>query len=451
MDKDSTTTTITPELPKVAAGTGGVLWRLHLVKCPDRAHAGRTVTLPMAPWTVGRKAAGLQLDDPALSRDHVQVHADPGGVWLRDLDSRNGTWSGGQPVKHARLGDGAVLRLGSTVAVLEADSGTAMAHANPTPNQPGKSERARLARFEVALAAAQPMHVLLVGPTGTGKEHAAAEIHLLSKRSGPLVRLNVAAIPSELFESELFGHVAGAFTGATAARTGRVREANHGTLVLDEIGELPPHLQPKLLRVLEENLVRPVGGSADLRVDVRFVASTNADLDALAQTGRFRRDLLARLRSNIVHLLPLCDRRADVLDLADAVLPLANGRRTEHWAERLTAEAAEAVLLCDWPDNLRSLRGTLSRARALAGEQAVGLEHLPEEVIRKVTVARPEVTLTPTEARRPPPAHLRDALRRHRGSMEAVAQEFSVHRRQVYRWLAYAGIGPEELQGFRAG
>ncbi len=448
MDHDSTTT-ITPDLPKVAAGARGVLWRMHLVKCPDSAHAGRAVTLPMAPWTIGRKAAGLQLDDPALSRDHLQLHADPGGVWLRDLDSRNGTWSAGQPVKHARLGDGAVLRLGGTVAVLEADSGTAMAHAEPTPNQPGRTERARLARFEVALAAAQPMHVLLVGETGTGKEHAAAEIHRLSQRTGPLVRLNVAAVPSELFESELFGHVVGAFTGATSARMGRVREANHGTLVLDEIGELPAHLQPKLLRVLEENLVRPVGGSADLRVDVRFVASTNADLDALAQSGKFRRDLLARLRSNIVRLATLCARRADVLALADAVLPLTDGRRATPWAVRLTPEAAEAVVLCNWPDNLRSLRAALSRAKALAGAQPVGMEHLPDDLVRKVVLARPEATLTPTEARRPPPDYLRDALRRHRGRMEDVAKEFGVHRRQVYRWLTYAGIAPEEVEAFR--
>jgi hypothetical protein len=271
LDRDSTTTTVTPDLPKLDAGAGAVLWRLHLVKCADPAWRGRVVNLPMGPLVVGRKAAGLQLDDPALSREDVHLQADPGGVWLRDAGSRNGTWAGGQPVTQARLGDGAVLRLGGTVVVVEADSGLAMQYTDPTPNQPGRSEKARLARFAVELAASQPLHVLLVGPTGTGKEHAAAEIHRLGGRTGPLVRMNVAAVPSELFESELFGHVAGAFTGATTAHMGRVREANHGTLVLDEIGELPGHLQPKLLRVLEDHLVRPVGGSADVRVDVRFV------------------------------------------------------------------------------------------------------------------------------------------------------------------------------------
>ncbi|MBM4343320.1 MAG: sigma 54-interacting transcriptional regulator [Deltaproteobacteria bacterium] len=451
MDRDSTTTTITPDLPKVPPGSSSMVWRLHVVKCPDPAHAGRVVRMPMAPWTVGRKAAGLQLDDPALSRDQLLVHPDLSGVWLRDLDSRNGTWAGGQPVRQARLGDGAVVRLGGTVLVLEADAGTALQYADPTPNLPGRTERARLTRFDVALAAEQPLHVLLVGETGTGKEHAAAEIHRLSRRTGPIVRMNVAAVPSELFESELFGHVAGAFTGATAARMGRVREANHGTLVLDEIGDLPAHLQPKLLRVLEENLVRPVGGSADLRVDVRFVASTNADLETLVREGRFRRDLLARLRSNTVHLTPLRDRRADVLEFADVVLPLVDGRPPKMWADRLTTEAAEAVLLHNWLDNLRSLRGALSRARALAGRDPVGLEHLPDDLIRKVAVARPEATLTPTEARRPPPAHLRDALRRHHGRVEALAHEFGVHRRQVYRWLTYAGIGADEIEGFRAG
>jgi transcriptional regulator of acetoin/glycerol metabolism len=152
----------------------------------------------------------------------------------------------------------------------------------------------------------------------------------------------------------------------------------------------------------------------------------------------------------VVHLAPLEQRRADLLDLADVVWPLGEGRRTQPWSARLTVEAAEALVLHRWPDNLRSLRSALSRAQALAGDEPVSLARLPADVLAKVAVARPDAKWTPTEARRPPPGHLRDALRRHGGRIDRVAQEFGVHRRQVYRWLAYAGVSDAELAAFRS-
>ena len=447
---DTTTRDVTPVLSSTTAGACSVAWRLHVVATPDPRLAGRQRDLAPGVTQIGRGCNGMVIDDPAVSRAHISVQASSDGVWLSDLHSKNGTSVTGQQVQQRLLGDGAVVRMGATVLVLEANNGVAEQYAEPTANIPGRSEKARLTRFEIAIAAAQSLHVLLIGQTGTGKEHAALEIHRLAKRSGPLVRFNVAAVPAELFESELFGHVPGAFTGATVVRQGRVREANHGTLVLDEIGELPLPLQAKLLRVLEEGLVRPVGASADVKVDVRFVASTNADLDERADKGLFRRDLLARLRANTVHLPPLSARRADLLDLADAVQPATERGKVVPWRQVLAPEAVEALLMASYPDNLRTLRGALSRARALAGSDRVGVEHLPAEMLRKVAVVQAAAaTMTPTEARRPPPGKLREALARHRGNVDAVAKEFGAHRRQVYRWFEYAGIGKEEVAGVR--
>ena len=292
--------------------------------------------------------------------------------------SRNGTFHAGHRIASAIASHGAVLRWGKTVAVLEADLKRAGEFATPTADVPGRSELARMVRGNLALAADTALPVLLIGETGAGKEHAALDLHRRMGRRGPFVRLNVAAVPSNLVESELFGHVAGAFTGAGAARLGRVREAQGGTLVLDEIGELPSDMQPKLLRLLEEPRVRPVGGGSDVAVDVRFVASTNADLGGLVRSGRFRRDLYARLRGSEVHLPRLAERRADLLELADVGVTHPDGP----WRTRLTPQAAERLLLHGWPDNLRE----------------------------------------------------------HDGNVSAIARRVGRHRRQVYRWLAYAGV-----------
>jgi transcriptional regulator of acetoin/glycerol metabolism len=423
-----------------------VHWRLHVLASPDPAMQGKVLDLTPGRTDFGRESP-LQIGDPLLSRCHAALIVGDDHVRVVDDSSRNGTFVGGQRTTRAWAGHGAVLRFGHTLAVLEADMGRAMAFDLPTLDVPGRSELARVLRGELDLAARSHLTTLLVGETGTGKEHAAQELHRRSGRKGALVRFNVAAVPQELFESELVGHVTGAFTGAGPSRPGRLREAHGGTLVLDEIGELPEAMQAKLLRLLEDGVVRPLGGHADVPVDVRFIASTNADLESMVRNGRFRRDLLARLRSHVVQLPRLGDRLPDLFDLADAVL----GRPDPSWRTRLAVQAGEVLLLHDWPDNLRELRAVLGRAVLLAGHTPIASSHLPDTMRRP---AEPESTPTPPAMPsygRPSAMQLRGWLHQYRGNIDAIARHVRRHRRQVYRWLHYAGLGVADVEASRLG
>lgn len=461
-----------------AAPRSAAVWRLHVIASPDARWRGAIIRMsadgPFADGVqIGRlpeASSALRIDDSTLSRRHAMITRTADDLLrVTDLGSSNGTYVAGQPVQEAFLGHAAVLRLGANVFVLEQDHGTSLAWAEPTADLPGRSERMRQLRGALQDAAQDSLPVLLQGETGTGKEHAAHELHVRSGRKGKLVRVNAAAIPESLFEPELFGHVAGAFTGALAARPGRVREAQNGTFVLDEIGELAPQLQAKLLRLLEERSVRPVGGSKDEPIDVRFCASTNADLPARVREGRFRRDLLARFHTHVIALPPLRDRRMDLFALADAVLPLRlpNGE-TQPWPTALHEETVEALLLYDWPDNLREFAATLVSLRRHVGEQPVPRSVLSRTVLREVRSAPVEVSTAPQASARPTgprpvvveapastdaptPAALRQALREERGVLENVARRFGRHRKQVYRWLEQAGIDDAELKRYREG
>jgi DNA-binding NtrC family response regulator len=216
--------------------------------------------------------------------------------------------------------------------------------------------------------------VLLTGENGTGKELVARAIHAQSRRSGgPFVKLNCAAVPAELIESELFGHERGAFTGAVAARKGKFELADGGTLFLDEVGDMPPAMQAKVLRVLQEGEFERVGGQATLRCDVRVVAATNKDLAEEVREGRFREDLYYRLNVVPVHAPPLRERREDVPELAARFLAEAcerNGRRPM----RLAREALAALQAHEWPGNVRELRNLLERIAILIDGPEVSAE-----------------------------------------------------------------------------
>jgi len=459
-----------------------VTWRLHVVASPDEDAIGCLVDVGAKGLLIGRNPSGpgsFRVSDAMMSRGHAVLSRAPHGdtAELEDQDSHNGSFHGGLRVKRARLMHGAVLRFGSTVCVLEADGGRAMAHARPSRNIPGHSERARVVRQQLTEAAGTAEPVLVRGPTGTGKEHAAAELHRCSQRTGALVRLNTSALPAQLFESELFGHARGAFSGAVDARMGRVKEADRGVLLLDEIGELELGLQPKLLRLLEEGHIRPVGGTADLPVDVKFVASTNADLDAKVAAGQFRADLLARLRFHEVVLPILCDRRADLMEFADLLLtPPSTGELRATWASALQPETVEALLLWHWPDNLRELKRVLYRLVASPHHAPFGTEALPDDIRKRLpraaqgpvstdpdaTSRTAEMTGAPRRAPAaglvppkrphnltPPRAALEELLVKHAGNVEAVARELGRERRQIYRWMAAAGIDPSTLGALR--
>jgi two-component system nitrogen regulation response regulator GlnG len=226
--------------------------------------------------------------------------------------------------------------------------------------------------------AAAPLNVLVTGETGTGKELVARALHRESPRSNrPFIALNTAAIPSELLESELFGHEAGAFTGATRRHVGRFEQADGGTLFLDEIGDMPPALQTRLLRVLAEGEFFRVGGRELIRVDVRVIAATHQPLESLVADGRFRADLLHRLDVVRLRLPPLRERREDVPLLASRFLAAA-AQKLHAPAKRLSPAALERLQAHDWPGNVRELENLCWRLAALAPGASLGVRDLDE-------------------------------------------------------------------------
>jgi two-component system nitrogen regulation response regulator GlnG len=236
-----------------------------------------------------------------------------------------------------------------------------------------------------------PLSVLINGETGTGKELVARALHNESPRARkPFVALNTAAIPAELLESELFGHEAGAFTGAAKRHIGRFEQADGGTLFLDEIGDMPLPLQTRLLRVLAENEFFRVGGRELIRVDVRVIAATHQDLEALVEQGRFRADLLHRLDVVRLQLPPLRERRSDVGQMAENFLVMA-ARKLDTTHKRLSAAALDALCRHDWPGNVRELENVCWRLVALATADVIGAADVEAALSRGSKRQRAEV------------------------------------------------------------
>jgi transcriptional regulator with GAF, ATPase, and Fis domain len=406
---------------------------------------------------------GRQPDDgtPALghatvSRRHAQLWWDGRGQHaIRDLGSRHGTRAGDAVIGDAprALRDGDVLRLGDVLAVYER-LGEPDNAAVDRAMIPGDAAAIVALRGAVARAAADPSPALVIGETGSGKEWVARELHRLSGRPGPLVAVNCATLSRELAESQLFGHVRGAFTGATADHDGWFRQAHRGSLFLDELGELPLALQPKLLRVLQDGQVTPVGGARPIAVDVRVIAATNRELEAEVEAGTFRRDLRARLAKWTLDVPALERRRGDILTWLERLWRQWHDERhrtapTLTW----TASAAATVVNAPWPDNLRGL-DRLVHSLASLGRGAIDLDDLPDWVraapptagLAPSTPPTPGATAPVTEAAAPirVPVPSRDefiaAWEQHGHSVRAVARHFSRDRRQIYRWLAAHGL-----------
>jgi two-component system response regulator AtoC len=244
----------------------------------------------------------------------------------------------------------------------------------------GQSAAMHHVRMLVGKVAGTHSTVLIQGESGTGKELVAQAIHTLSvKRSQPLIKVNCPAIPTTLFESELFGHMKGAFTGAIESRKGKFELAGKGNIFLDEISEVPLETQPKLLRVIEDRAFTRVGGGVEIRVEARIISATNRDLQKMMNEGKFRDDLFYRLNVFPIHMPPLRDRKEDILETALHLLKhISNscGLRSSG----ISAEANDALSAYDWPGNVRELRNVLERALVLAGGGVIEIEDLPMEL-----------------------------------------------------------------------
>jgi DNA-binding NtrC family response regulator len=368
--------------------------------------------------SVGRdEGSAVRIDDPSVSRNHAVLHIGPKLV-IEDLSSANGTMvrdragagGGGETLNVRHLvGRKAELLVGDTmlfgtasvvvrhaptveVAVLATAGGAAVA----------RDPAMRLVHEQAARAAPTPISVLILGETGVGKEVMARAIHAHSTRAkGPFMGINCAALSDSLLESELFGHEKGAFTGALQARAGLFEAAEGGTVFLDEVGEMSPGTQVKLLRVLEERVVTRLGSTRPRPINVRFVAATNRDPEAEIANGRFRSDLYFRLNGLSLSIPPLRERRSEIEGLARQFLVSACRLIERDDLPAISAEVLELFGSYRWPGNVRELRNVVERAAVLCPGDVILPEHLPPALTRR---AERERAPSPAPGAQPPPA-----------------------------------------------
>jgi DNA-binding NtrC family response regulator len=342
-------------------------YRLTVIEGPDRE---LSIDGGGSELAIGTAAANaVVLTDTAVSRHHVAITPAPRGHLVRDLGSTNGTAINGVAIERAYLAPGAVIAIGQSRLRFDALGGEDRAQLSSDPRWGralGASEAMRRLFAVLPRLAESDATILLEGETGTGKGLLAEAIHEASPRAGgPFVVLDCGSIPPTLIESELFGHEKGSFTGATAARIGGFEAARGGTVFLDEIGELPLDMQPKLLRAIEDRVVKRIGGNEAVRLDIRIVAATNRDLRAEINQGRFRSDLYYRLNTFRLRIPPLRERRDDI-----ALLVAHFYRQLGPGGEPPPAELLADLVRHDWPGNVRELRAAVERA-VLLGDPAV--------------------------------------------------------------------------------
>jgi transcriptional regulator with AAA-type ATPase domain len=366
----------------------------------------------------------VRLRDQAVSARHCSVAADQGGVRIEDLGSKNGIYVGA-----ARLGtallceEGTGIVIGRTTLTLRVrDSGAPASSAPRIPGLVGSSLAMRRVGEEIARHARSRATVLVQGESGTGKDVVARALHTLSGRRGEYVPLNVGAFPDALCDSELFGHRRGAYTGAVTSRAGAFENAHGGTLFLDEVAELSPAAQVKLLRVVEDGAVRPIGACQSVRVDVRVVSASWASLAERVKEQRSRADLFHRLATVTITLPPLRKRKSDIPLLARVLL----ARLAEDVGERALSAAAVARLVeYPWPGNVRELSAVLYRAAMRANGAEIQACHV--ELPEGPSVAK-------ATARRGPEA-ARVLLREHGGNVSRAARAAGVPRSTFRSWL----------------
>ena len=416
-------------------------FRLHVAEGPARGESWESSS---DRCSIGsHRSNDLVIDDPTVSRFHCEILLDLRGARVRDLDSRNGTWLDGVATVESYLRDGSVIRLGRSsfrfelgeqtnrLQLSERDSFGALVGISP-------AMRAAFALLE--RAAGSEATVLVQGETGTGKELAAEGIHAASARARrPFVVIDGSAVPEHLLESELFGHERGAFTGADRERAGAFESAHGGTVFLDEIGELPIELQPKLLRVLESREVRRIGSQRPIAVDVRLVAATNRDLRAEVNAGRFRADLYFRLAVLKVTLPPLRSRPEDLPMLVERLCQQFGA--DEAMTDELTApEFISKLRHWAWPGNVRELRNYVQRCLVLREPPPLSHDERVDEGGIPVDCSLPYERARANAVAGFERRYVMGLLRQAGGNVSRAAREAGIDRVYFHRLMRRHGV-----------
>ena len=409
--------------------------------------------------------AHVVIPHPTISRMHARIGRTDDGFTVRDLGGRNGVLVNGRSVTETVLSTGDEIRIGDVLFKFVAGGARAyapyridgsVAAGAPPVSLPGAVGGMQLARLSAELSTIGPseLPVLVLGETGTGKELAARALHAASRRQGPFRALNCAAIPQALVESELFGFKKGAFSGAVRDHAGIIRGAHGGTLLLDEIGDMPLEAQAKLLRTLETREVIPVGGVVAEKVDVRIISATHRDVGSRVSAGLFRGDLFARLNGYTLTLRPLRERKEDLYLFVRHFLEEAGAASRE-----VTFQFMVTVCQHNWPYNVRELASAVRRAVAVSHSGPLDADDLPD-TIRASMIEYGTAMQTKSEAllgaeaksqepsrgrfQRPSPEALEALLREHGGNVAAVGRVLGKDRAQIHRWLQMFQIDPDK-------
>lgn len=401
---------------------------------------------------VGREMpCEIVVRDSSISRQHARFTMRNGEIWVEDLDSRNGTLRAGRRIQRERLEPGDDVLVGTARLVL---AGT-----RPRRDREPKAEveaesvdhviqNAQMKKLyeDVARVSRTNVPVLILGESGSGKEHLAAAVHEHgARKDGPFVIVNCAAIPPSLLEATLFGHERGAFTGAVGKAVGMFERANGGTLFLDEIGELTASAQAALLRAVESQRISRIGSSTDVAVDVRLVAATHCDLEAMVEDGTFRQDLYFRLNGIKLVVPPLRERTDEIEPLVRKFVE----RARQEWdvrAQGVAPDAMEILRAYAWPGNVRQLRHAIERAALLSTGEMIGIEDFPDYVFVRASERKetPQFVtgLTDLALREQlgkfERALIEEALRRTGGNRRAASRLLRIPVRTLFRKVRIA-------------
>lgn len=420
----------------------------------DGVNRGASLVVSRTRHTIGRHPTNdLVLEDPAVSMVHLELHRSSGDhVVIRDVGSTNGTWLGEHRITEAQLAAGAVLTVGQSKLRFESQTGvaaSAVSDSTRVEGLVGQSVEMRELFTVIERIAPKTLSVLFEGETGSGKEEAARALHARSRRAnGPFVVLDAATIPPTLAESMLFGHEKGAFTGAESRQVGAFERANAGTILIDEIGELPLDMQAKLLRVLERREIVRLGAKDPLPVDVRVVAATHRDLRQEVEAGRFRDDLYFRIAQVRVALPPLRLRKGDIPLLCRYFL--AHAAESPERQVRLSESALAELMTRPWPGNVRELRNVLLRAAALCdndviekedvGSGGFGFKAMTEETETPSTLSGPFSEAKSAAIARFEHAYLKALMARTRGNLSRASRESGIARNHLRDLLRKRGL-----------